>query len=164
MATTTQLFSTRLRIKDPMGFIAFVEVAATSNLPAAPQSQTAYLVTANGNYYSTTVTAGAIETDYSIEDLRISDVALGLLIDTYGEDSATCRALSSIKQTIVNEMLYLRKNTTGADTTEYQDLKTILAVYNDLIADCKEIKKSNENNNSGRWTTTKQPTIGGGNL
>lgn len=164
MVTQDQIFNLRLRIKDPQGFIQFLEVADKASLPASPASQTAYKVTADGNYYSTEKTLGAVEADYSTEELYISDTTLSLMIDTYGEDGATCKALQSIIASITYEMRGLKSNKAGADTTEYQGLKDILDAYKYLLDLCSDNKKSNENNNSGRYMSTCQPIIGGGNL
>lgn len=163
MATTDQIFNVRLRISDPPGFIAFVEVATTGDLPAIPANQTAYLVTADGNYYSTTKTSGAVLSDYTIEELRVSDARIGAWIDSGGEDFATCQSLKAILAQIGPE-LGIKKNETGAESVEYQALLDVYNYYNGLLDLCKEEKRSNENNNSGRWGGSKQPEIAGGNL
>jgi len=167
MATQANIFLVRLRIKDPEGFIKLLEVATTSLLPVAPAvpaSQTAYLVTADGNYYSTDSTAPTLITQYSILKLYISDTTLGLMIDTYGVDGATCKALRSIIASISFEMRGLRGNSAGADKTEYQNLKDIIDVYKYLLSLCTDNKKSNDGNNSGRFLKSTHPTIAGDNL
>jgi hypothetical protein len=163
MATTEEIFEVRLRISDPAGFIDFEEVATTGNLPATPASQTAYLVTADGNYYSTEKTTGATPADYSIEELLISDSRISNWIDLDDTDFATCQALKNITAQL-GRSLQIKRNEAGADSTEYQTLKDTYEYYKGLLALCNEEKQSNDNNNSGRYSGSKQPEIGGGNL
>lgn len=163
MATNTQIFDVRLRISDPPGFIAFEEEATTGDLPAAPASQTAYLVTADGNYYSTEKTAGATESDYEIEELLISDARIGNWIDMGGEDFATCQALKAILGQLGRSM-QIKKNATGAESVEYQTLADSYSYYKGILTLCSEEKKSNEGNNSGKWGGSADPIIAGGNI
>lgn len=158
MATSSQIFDVRLRISDPPGFIAFSEV---SSLPATPSNQTAYLY--NDNYYSTDVTEFASADDYSIEDLLVSDARIENWIDLNGVDSAVCYSLKSMIAQI-GRSLQIKKNSTGADSTEYQTLKDTYDYYKGLLALCSEEKQSNAGNSSGRWGSSVQPEIGGGNL
>jgi len=158
MATTDQIFDVRLRISDPPGFIAFEEVTA---LPSSPSPQTCYLL--SGVYYSTEKTTGAVAGDYTIEELMVSDVRIGNWIDLNGSDYATCQSIKSIISQI-GRSLQIKRNSTGADSTEYQTLADTLAYYKDLLSLCTEEKQANSGNNSGRWGQTKQPEIGGGNL
>ena len=163
MATTLQIFEVRLRISDPAGFISFIEVADTASLPTDPASQTAYLVTADGNYYSTEKTIGATPADYSIEELKVSDVRISAWIDAADVDTATCMALKAIISQI-GQSMQIKRNDAGADSTEYQSLKDTYEYYKGLLLLCSEEKQSNNNNNSGRYSGTVQPEIGGGNL
>lgn len=167
MATQEEIFAVRLRIKDPEGFIGFIEVADVASIPvspAVPASQTAYKTTLEGNYYSTTKAAPTATTDYNIVELYVSDSTLSLMIDTYGSDGATCKALDSIISSIAYEMRGLKSNGAGADKTDYQNLKDVIEVYKYLRSLCNDTKKSNENNSSGRYLKTFQPTIAGGNI
>lgn len=163
MATSEQIFNVRLRISDPPGFIRFIEVATTGDLPASPQAQTAYLVTADGNYYSTTKTTGATPSDYTVEELRVSDDRISNWIDLGGEDYATCQSLKAIVSQIGYD-LGIKKNETGAESVEYTSLKDTYEYYKGLLALCSEEKRSNEGNSSGRWGGSVQPEIAGGNL
>ena len=163
MATQTQIFDLRLKIADPPGFINFDSVADSASLPSTPASQTAYKQIDTGEYKSTEKTAGATATDYSVEELRISDTKLGTLIDTYGEDSAACRAIKIIIAQLGNEMM-IKKNDAGADSTEYTSLKDMLDFYKNLLSICSETASSDAGTNSGRYFTTKIPDVAGGNL
>ena len=156
MATNAQIFDVRLRVSDPPGFIQFIDSA----LPAAPASQTAYLLA--GNYYSTEKTSAA-PSDYSVEDLLVSDIRISTWIDLSGSDYAVCQSLKSIISQI-GRSLQIKKNATGADTVEYQTLKDTYDFYKEMLALCSEDKKSNDGNNSGRWGQSLQPEIAGGNL
>jgi hypothetical protein len=163
MATNEQIFDVRLRISDPPGFITFAEVATKTDLPATPASQTAYLVAADGNYYSTEKPSDAAPSDYSVEELLVSDARIGNWIDLSGEDSATCNSLKGIISQI-GRSLQIKKNATGADSVEYQTLKDTYDYYKSMLALCSEEKKSNAGNNSGKWGQTVQPEIAGGNV
>jgi len=157
------VFDVRLRISDPSGFINFIEIATTGDLPAISASQTAYLVTADGNYYATDKLTGAVLADYEIQDLFVSDERIQNWIDLSGEDYATCQAIKAILPQL-GAMMQLKKNGTGAEAVEYQTLKDTYTYYRDLLALCNDEKKSNENNNSGRMGGSKAPTIGGGDI
>ena len=157
MATTEQIFDVRLRLSDPAGFIQFIESA----LPESPEPQTAYMV--SGVYYSTEKPSCALTEDYSIEDLRVSDIRISTWIDLNGSDYATCQSLKAFLPQIGKEM-QLTKNSTGAESVEYQALKDTYYYYKDLLALCSEEKKSNDGNSSGRYLGSVQPEIGGGNL
>lgn len=134
-----------------------------ADLPAVPANQTCYYVDETLNYYSTEKLTGAVPSDYSIESLRISDTRISNWIDLYGEDGATCQAIKAIISQIGQE-LQIKKNTTGADSTEYQTLKDTISFYRDLLALCSEEKKSNAGNNSGKWGGSADPIIAGGDL
>ena len=163
MATDDQIFDVRLRISDPPGFIRFITVADKASLPSEPKPQTAYKVTADGNYYSTEKTTGATADDYSIEDLRVSDDRISNWIDLGGEDYATCQSLKAILSQIGTE-LGIKKNETGAESVEYTTLKDTYEYYKDLLSQCNSEKQSNEGNSSGLYSRSKQPEIAGGNL
>ena len=163
MATQTQIFDLRLKIADPPGFIAFVSVADSTALPSTPASQTAYKQLDTGEYKATEKTSGATATDYDVQELRISDTKLGTLIDTYGEDSAACRAIKNIIAQLGNEMM-IKKNDAGADSTEYTSLKDMLSFYKDLLSICSETASSDAGTNTGRYFTTNIPYVAGGNL
>ena len=163
MATNTEIFNVRLRISDPPGFIQFLEVANKAALPSDPEFQTAYLVVADSGYYATSKLTGAAEADYELQDLLVSDIRIGLWIDAYDEDTATCKALTAIVSQL-GRQLQIKKIDAGADSTEFTSLLDTLNYYKDLLALCSEEKKSNNNNNSGKMGGSKAPVIGGGNL
>lgn len=143
------LFDVRLRISDPSGFIR-LETAVT--FPVSPLKQTAYLI--DGDYYSTAT---------NILDLRISDERIQNWIDLKDEDYATCQAIKAILPQLGAEIGIVR-STTGAESTEYSTLIDTYNYYKSLLADCTSEKKSNENNNSGRWGGSKAVEIAGGNI
>lgn len=158
------VFDVRLRISDPPGFIAFVEVATTILLPSAPANQTAYKVTADGNYYATDEASPVtVPDDYDIQELLVSDARIEAWITEGGEDFATCQSIKNILPQLGKQMQIVR-TTTGAETTEYQTLKDTYTYYKDLLALCTEEKKSNEGNNSGRMGGSKAPVIAGGDV
>lgn len=163
MADQSDIFEVRLKLSDPFGFIAFVEVDDADSLPASPASQTCYLQSDVGEYKSTDLTTNATSDDYDTEDLFISDDYLGTLIDDYGTYSATCKALKIAVARLGKEML-VKKNSAGADSTEYQELSAMVAYYQDLLELCSDDKKSANKNDSGRWHATKSQEIAGGNL
>lgn len=158
MATQLEIFTVRLRVSDPAGFIAFEEA---TTLPSAPANQTAYLY--DGDYYATERTSGATLSDYEVQELRLSDSVIGGYIDNSGVQGAMCEA---IKQLIANLGMEMRIKSLsgGADTTEYQSLSDLSSYYTDLLAICVDDKKEDAGNNTGRMFTTKAPEIAGGNL
>lgn len=143
------VFDVRLRISDPTGFIRIVEA---TEFPTTPLSQTLYLI--DGDYYSTATT---------IETLRVSDERIENWITLNDEDYATCQAIKAILPQIGAEIGIVRSGT-GAESTEYTTLIDTYNYYKSLLADCTAEKKSNDNNNSGRWGGSKAVEIGGGNL
>ena len=155
------IFDVRLRISDPAGFIAFIEVATTGDLPAAPANQTAYLVTADGNYYATDKLTGAIASDYEIQELYVSDDRIQNWIDLVSEDYATCQAIKAIMPQLGKQMMLVRMGT-GAESTQYQTLKDTYDYYKNLLALCNEEKKTNSGNTTGRMGAMKAPEIAGG--
>lgn len=163
MATQAQIYDLRLKVADPPGFIAFISIADSSQLPATPASQTAYRQSDTGEYKATEKTFGAIAADYAVQELRISDSKISALIDAYGEDPAVCRVIKNIIAQLGNEMM-VKKNDAGADSTEYTSLKDMLSFYKDLLSICESTVASNEGNNSGRFFTSKIPDVAGGNI
>jgi len=157
------IFDVRLRVSDPSGFINFIEVADTASLPAAPASQTAYKVTADGNYYATDVLTGAVLADYEIQDLFVSDARIQNWIDLSGEDYATCQSIDAIKPQLLAKMQLVR-NGTGAELAQYQTLKGTYDYLKELSTECNEDKKTNDGNSTGKMGGSKAPTIGGGDI
>ena len=155
------IFDVRLRISDPAGFIAFVEVATTALLPAAPANQTAYKVTADGNYYATDKTSGATPADYEIQELLISDARIQNWITLNGEDYATCQAINAIKPQLLQKMQLVRI-VDGADSTQYQTLKDTYEYLKALGEECKEESRTNAGNNTGKIGAMKVPEVAGG--
>ena len=150
MATFTQIKEIRLRIADPALVIDIKEVDV---LPVPYNSQVAYLLSTDNKYYKNGV----------VTKLRVSDVYLSFSIDSYGVDKATCMAISLIIAQLGNQFI-LVKNDSGSDKTEYNDILSMLSYYKQLRKDCDEKIKVDTNNSTGRFVTTAQPEIAGGEL
>lgn len=160
MATFEEIKEVRLRIDDPVGFINIEEVAA---LQAVSSPQTAYKLTTDSNYYSTDKLTGAVPADYEILELLVSDTRISLWIDEGDIDSATCRALKQIINKLGKE-LQLVRITAGADTTQYTALKDTYEYYKGILADCKDVKRTNDNNSTGRIGCMIVPEVAGGEI
>jgi hypothetical protein len=168
MATFAELKEVRLRISDPYLFIDILSVAASANLPiapAAPASQTVYKTISTGAYYAPSIDAPAVAPDdYTIQELRISDSRIEGWIDSGGVNYATCRALKQIVAQLGVELGGIKKTSTGAEDTEFQDILSLYNYYKGLLADCKEDAKEEAGNSTGRIGKMTAPTIAGGNL
>lgn len=158
MATQDEIFTVRLRISDPAGFIAFSEV---TSLPSTPASQTAYLY--DGSYYATEKESSATISDYEIQTLRISDSVIEGYIDDSSVQGAMCESIKQLIAALGMEMR-IKSLSGGADTTEYQSLSDLSTYYKDLLSICVDDKKEDAGNNTGRMFTTMAVEIGGGNL
>lgn len=163
MATFEQIKEVRLRINDPEGYQDFLEVADAASLPADPATYTAYKVLSSGAYVATDLESGATAADYQTLPLRVSDARLSSWIDLYGVDIAECKALQAIVSRIGSE-LNIKRLDGGAETTEYQSLKDLYGYYRDMWNDCKDRVKENTGNSTGRYGTSSQPQIAGGNI
>ncbi len=158
MADQADIFTVRLKISDPGGYIALIE--ATS-LPSAPAHQTAYLY--DGTYYATDKTSSATMSDYDPVDLRLSDSVIGGYIDDHGLNSAVCYCIKQLIAALGMEMR-VKSLSGGTDTTEYQSLADMTDFYNDLLTIYSDIKDSEDGTDTGRMFKTRTPEIGGGNL
>jgi len=163
MATQAQIFDLRLKINDPAGFIAFDSVDDSASLPATPSSQTCYLQVDTGEYKATEKTSGATAADYTVETLQLSDTVLGALIDGYGEATAACKALKRIISQLGKGMT-VKRLAGGADSTEYTSLKEMYDFYKVILDICSDEASSAAGTNTGRYFTSNQPEIAGGNL
>lgn len=163
MATFAEIKEVRLRINDPPGFVDFAEVANAAALPADPTHQYGYKTTDTGEYWSTELESGASQSDYTLEDLQISDARISAYIDASDTDTATCQ---SIKQIISNigKSMGVERSTNGADTIVFAGLKDNYDYYKGLLSLCQDTKKENNNNDSGRFYKTKTVEIAGGNI
>lgn len=161
--TFDQIKEVRLRINDPEGFANVISVADPTTLPVAPAPYTAYRVESTGAYVSTTLESGATASDYSTLSIYLSDARIETWIETEDEDFAECRALQAISVKLGGE-LRLKRNTSGAETTEYITLKELYQYYKALSDDCKERRRKDNKANTGRYVNTKNPTIAGGNI
>jgi hypothetical protein len=148
-----ELFEMRLRINDPADIIA---IEAVDSLPASPVAQTAYRLSTNGTYNTNDGTS------WSVLELELSDARILSTIDSLG-DAAECRLLSYITRKLGSK-LFLVKNTSGADSTEYVKVLDLYNYYKQLMADCKAERKSDLGKNTGRVGKISTPTIAGGNL
>jgi hypothetical protein len=157
MAVFADISELRLRIKDPLGVIAFLSVADKAALyaVAAPARQTAYLQIDTGDYHI--YEGGAWEP----QDLLLSDMRLGLLIDLYGIAGAAPRAIKEIKAEL-GRRLYVAQISDGAGSTIYQNLTTMRAFYDDLIATFEQAAEKDAGTSCGRYLRIRHPHIGGG--
>lgn len=161
MATSTQIFEIRIRINDPAGYQEITEVANEAALPATPAPYTAYKLADTGAYMASDDEAGASDPDYDRLEINISDSRISDFIDTYGLDEAECRALAVIA-TRLGAQMRLKRVQGGSENTEFTALKELYNYYKALSQDCKEKQRKNDNNNTGRYGTSDQPEIAGG--
>lgn len=159
MATTSQIHALRIDITDPAEIIQIISVATAANLPATPKPQAGYYIIASAKYVYTEKTTGAVPGDYKNLELFLSDSKLNALLNTYGHSVAIYKALKLIASKIWSRCLTIR-NTDGATSTEYVRLKELYDYYKSLVSDFKEETTAG----SGRYCTTKNPTIAGGNI
>ena len=143
------IFDVRLRISDPAGVI---RIESATVFPATPKKQTAYLI--GGDYYITAT---------KILDLRVSDERIQNWINLKNEDYAVIQSIKAILPQLGAELGLVRSGT-GAESTEYTTLIDTYNYYKSLLAELSEDKKSNDNNNSGRFGSSVQPLIAGGNI
>lgn len=168
MASFADIKEVRLRISDPYLFINILEAATPAALPTSPASQTAYKATSTGDYYATSKTSDnfplTVPDDYDIQELRISDARISAWIDSDSVNYATCRALKQIVGQLGVELGGIKKTSTGAEDTEFQDIEKLYNYYKALLADCKEDTKKANGNSTGRVGKMTSPEIAGGNL
>lgn len=163
MASALQTKTLRLEITDPYGAIDIDYVATLADLPADPAPQTVYLVAADGAYYRTDKTTGALQTDYSRIELQLSDARVGKFIDLYGEALAVGVAFRAVLKRLGAQIPIVRQ-TAGAESVEFQSLMDLYRYYKALADDADTQANVDTGGNAGRWTRTRNPIIGGGNL
>jgi hypothetical protein len=163
MATFEQIAEVRLRVNDPDGFQSFEEKANAAALPETPDPYTAYKLTDTGAYVSTSVESGAVAADYSRLQLRVSDSRISSWIDTYSVDQAECKALDAIATRLGAE-LRIKRAEAGAESTEWIDLQKLYQYYVSLSSQCKERYNQSQGNSTGRYGTSDQPQIAGGEI
>lgn len=163
MATFAQVKEIRLRIDDPAGFQDFVEVANEAALPATPAPYTAYKLTDTGAYVATELESGAVAADYVRHDIRVSDDRIEAWIDAYSVDQAECRALQAMQSRIGNE-LTLKRASVGTEDITYTNLIELYNYYKALSDQCKEKYNETQNNSTGRYGTSTQPEVAGGEI
>lgn len=156
MATFNEIKEFRLEISDPAIATNIIAVANSAALPASPAHQTVYYNQDTETYLYTDKTSGATATDYHPVDLYLTDARISSWIDSYGVAGAIPYGIKAILRKIVSQMNIVR-DTSGAESTEYQSLRNIYYVY-------KSIASDTETTNTGRWGSTVTPEIGGGNL
>lgn len=156
MATWNEIKEFRLTVNDPVIATDILSVASSAALPAAPAHQTVYYTADTGLYLYTDLTSGATATDYSPVDLYLTDARITSWIDTYGAVGAVKYGIKAILAKIASQMLIVR-DTSGAESTQYQSLKDIYDVYKSMIDD-------NDTKKISRWGSSATPEIGGGNL
>lgn len=161
MATRADIIDVRVRINDPEGYRAIVDVADDASLPAAPAPYTAYYVEDTGAYKATEETSGAVASDYEILPLYVSDTRIDAWIDDVGVARAECKALYAVSVAIGAE-LRLRRSQAGAEDLEWVSLKDAYQYYKDLAAECEKRYESSQSATTGRYGTSSQPEIAGG--
>ena len=161
MATQTQIFNFRIEIQDPIGVLEFIEKANKAALPAEPKKGAIYFAQDTEYYWQTDLDSGAVSTDYYQPDMRLSDDRIGDLIDTYGYNDALVKGLEAIILVILGE-LRLKRNTAGADSTEYMDLNQIYNAYKDRLEDLKDDTADIGGITTGTMVQTAAPEIAGG--
>jgi hypothetical protein len=148
----SDLFDARLKLADPIGAIAFIEI---DPLPETGEPQTAYLN--GGKYYMYESSA------WVVQELLVSDTSLNTWIAAYGVNKAVYLACKQILARLGREY-QIKKQTAGADSTDYQSLGDLLSFYNALCASYKEDIASDNKSNTGRMFRSNRPEIAGGNL
>lgn len=140
--TQSDIFSFRLLINDPAGFIYFSEVAS---LPATYDDQTAYFLTSDERYYSS---AGKIS-------LRVSDTEITSWL-SLGEAVAKVKAYEAIIARIGSEMI-ISSTSTGTESTSFTSLNDLLRYYKSLLSSAKDDATTRS---CARWATSPNKTIG----
>lgn len=159
MASTSQIHALRIDISDPPDIINIESVATSGDLPEIPEPQTAYYIIDTAKYVQTEKTSEAVLSDYLPVELFLSDSKLNGLINTFGFDVAIYKAIKLISSKLGSKLLMVR-NQNGAESVEYVRLKELYDYYKALVADFKEETSAS----SGRYVSTTNPTIAGGNL
>lgn len=163
MATTSQIQNLRIDVSDPPDIIYITIVADSVNLPVKPTPQTVYYVQSLGVYVQADKIDGCIPEDYEPVELFLSDSRINSLINNYGVDKAKYKAVILIASKLASKLQIIR-NTAGADSTEYIKLLDLYNYYKNVADDFKQDEKNKSGNDSGRWFTSSQPEIAGGNL
>jgi len=150
------LSSVRIKLSDPSGVIALAEVDTYSDLPTSPASQTAYRNNETGIYYKYDTDLA----DWESIDLLVADSVLNTMLESNDVNTTVRRAIN-----IVLAGLYSRrqivKDGTGAESTEYQSLSTLITLYNSLKAAYKEESAETATANTGRIVQMTRPSVGG---
>lgn len=163
MATFNEIKTLRLDISDPANYIDLLEVATPAALPAAPGAQTAYKVTSTGKYMATDTEIGAVTADYEAVELQLSDDRISFWLGAYTYDRAVVLALKAIIKRLGGQ-IPLVKNNTGNETAEYTHILDLYTYYRGLLAKAQEDVEKEDLNNTGKWSGSVNPEIGGGNL
>ena len=150
---TDDLKSTRIKLSDPAGVIALEEVTA---LPTSPSAQTAYLVTSTGVY--SVYDSGTAS--WEQVDLLISDTVLTTMLATLSVNDTVRRAINIILAGLYSKRQVVRIDS-GAESTQYQTLNDLIALYNALKAAYKEESAETANAGTGRIVRTCRPAVGG---
>jgi hypothetical protein len=153
---TDDLVSTRIKLSDPAGVIAFAEVDTYSDLPESPASQTAYRTADKGIYY---VYDTGVE-EWEQVDLQISDTVLMAMLTTLSVNDTARRAINIILAGLYCKRQVVRTDA-GAESTQYQSLTALIALYNALKAAYKEESAESAHASTGRIVVTTRPTVGG---
>lgn len=148
------LVTARLKLSDPNeDIINIISVDSLANFPTIPASQTAYRAEDTGIYY---IYSGS----YTETELQISDDRLNSLIASYGINGAVQRAINIILASLYRKRPAVRIDS-GAESTQYQTLNDLIALYKELQAQYAEEDKKDTATNTGRIMYTCPAKVGG---
>ncbi len=157
MATNAQIFEVRLAVKDPLGYIAIVEVANATALPSSPIAQTLYYVVAIKEYQA--YEDGA----WTRQDVAISNDRISALYDLYAD-------INKVAQKLVNDLLIYygqiaamgyKSTSNGSESFDKQTLSDIISFYKALRDSFKEESAETNGSSTGYYAVTKKPNVGG---
>lgn len=154
MATNAQIFDMRLSLKDPIGFIAVVEVANAAALPTTPLAQTLYFVADVSEYHAYEDSA------WSRQDVEMSNERMGTFIDLYGVTKARYYVVKEYVRSL-GKKLWIAQNNNGSESFVYQNLTTMRSFYEKMLEELNEDVVTEEGTSTGRYFKTKPRCIGG---
>ena len=156
MATREQIIAARLMVKDPKGFTGIIDVATKTDLPTAPQNQTAYFVTDESVYYSYD------SVEWNALDLHVSDTFINDKIDIYTDlNKSASKVIRSIIIDVGISLGNIQTHGNGSENLQYRTLKDVYDFYKEVeqsfIEDYNETGKAN----TGRYLQTNGGMVGG---
>lgn len=157
MATNTKIFEARLLVKDPIGYIAIIEVANAAALPVSPAAQTLYFLTDVKEYHAYEDNA------WVRQDIIISNDRIGLLCDLYTDTNQVASKLVNDLISHYGQLLALsyKSHDDGSESFDKQSLSDLLAFYKNLKGMFDDEQTADIGMNTGRYARTKKPLVGG---